>query len=221
MLAFDEIFARALARKGPELETLLPQPVDPDSLRGLSDDRYLASMTRSIFQSGFVWRVVENKWPGFEEVFQGFNPDLLSALPEDAYAMMMQDQRIIRNRPKVLTVPVNAQMVVDIAAEHGSFGAWLADWPEDNIVGLWQELAKRGKRLGGNTGPFFLRRMGKDTFLFTRDVHTALQQMDIVGKNPHTKGSQKAAQQAFNQWAAESGRSFSEISRLLSYTVES
>ncbi len=219
MLSFDQIYAAAAIRKGDTLEDQLPEPVDVDELRGIENHRYLSSMTRGIFQSGFVWRVVENKWPSFEEVFQGFDPDLLSVLPEDAYAVMAKDARIIRNRQKVYTVPQNAQMVMDTIAEHGSFGDFLADWPCDNIVGLWQDLAKRGARLGGNTGPYFLRRMGKDTFLLTADVTIALQRMDLIGKNPHTKSGQRAAQEAFNTWQQESGRPLSQISRLLSYTV--
>ena len=35
------------------------------------DDRYLSEMTRCIFQAGFVWRVVDNKWDDFEDVFFG------------------------------------------------------------------------------------------------------------------------------------------------------
>jgi len=218
---FEHIYAMALAHKGPTLEESLPHPQPAEALLAISDDRYLASMTRSVFQSGFVWRVVEHKWPGFETVFQHFNPELLSILPEDVYGQMATDQRIIRNGQKVQTVRKNAQMIVDITAEHGSFGRFLAQWPADNIVGLWEVLVKRGARLGGNTGPFFLRRQGKDTFLFTRDVTVALQRMDIIGKNPHTKGSGKAAQLAFNTWCQQSGRSLSEISRILSYTVVS
>ena len=30
-------------------------------------------MTRAIFQSGFSWKVIEAKWPGFEEAFDGFD----------------------------------------------------------------------------------------------------------------------------------------------------
>ena len=219
MLSFDQIYAAAAIRKGDKLEDQLPEPVAQDALRGIADHRFLAAMTRGIFQSGFVWRVVENKWPSFEEVFQGFDPDLLSVLPEDAYAVMARDARIIRNRQKVDTVPRNAQMVMDTIAEHGSFGNYLADWPSDNIVGLWQDLSKRGARLGGNTGPFFLRRMGKDTFMLTGDVTIALQRMGLIGKNPHTKSAHAAAQKAFNAWQLESGRPLCQISRLLSYTV--
>ena len=175
VLSFDEIRKTAFQRKGPEMDQMLPKPQSAAALRRIGDDRFLAAMTRAVFSSGFVWKVVEAKWPGFEEVFYGFDPQRILDLIPPHWEAIRQDERIIRNRPKIETVAVNAGMVMELAAEYGSIGKMIADWPESDIVGLWQLLKKRGARLGGNTGPFMLRAMGKDTFLLTRDVVTALQ----------------------------------------------
>ena len=56
------------------------------SARALSqskDDRWLAQMTRCVFQAGFVWRVVDNKWDDFEDVFFGFPPQKIVMLSPD------------------------------------------------------------------------------------------------------------------------------------------
>ena len=44
------------------------------ALAGTTDDRILACMAQRIFCAGFVWRVIEQKWPGFEAGFLGFIP---------------------------------------------------------------------------------------------------------------------------------------------------
>ena len=48
--------------------------------------------------------------------------------------------------------------------EHGSFGKFLAKWPSSDQIGLLDLLAKRGSRLGGNTGQMLLRFIGWDGF---------------------------------------------------------
>jgi len=42
----------------------------------------LEIMSKSVFQSGFSWKVVESKWPGIREAFQVFNPGFLAELSE-------------------------------------------------------------------------------------------------------------------------------------------
>ncbi|MEM0954121.1 MAG: DNA-3-methyladenine glycosylase, partial [Pseudomonadota bacterium] len=82
---FEAIYKRACERKGgpARLEKLLASPRSRRSLKALSDDRYLAEFSKKVFQSGFVWRVVEQKWEGFESLFWGFNIDKLLLMPDD------------------------------------------------------------------------------------------------------------------------------------------
>ena len=68
MTSFDALYHLAAANQGgvEALENRLPQPKTVAQLKRLSDDRYLSMMARCIFRAGFVWRVIDNKWPGFE-----------------------------------------------------------------------------------------------------------------------------------------------------------
>lgn len=222
MDAFDSIFQRAAERKGGavELEALLPRPLDAGALRQVSDDRYLAEMTRCIFRSGFVWKIIEAKWPGFEEAFSGFDVATCALLSDEDQERLTQDDRIVRNARKIQSVPANAAFILDVRREHGSFGGYVADWPTDNIVGLWDDLRRRGSRLGGQTGRFFLRFIGKDTPLLSADVVKALVNQGVVDKEPTSKRALAQVQAAFNQWQAESGRPLCQISRVLSNSVD-
>lgn len=74
--SFAKIRTRAERRKGgaEALAKLLPPKPDPAALAALGDDRILAEMTRRIFSAGFVWKIIEAKWPGFEAAFLEFDP---------------------------------------------------------------------------------------------------------------------------------------------------
>jgi hypothetical protein len=61
--------------------------------------------------------------------------------------------------------------------------------------------------------------MGKDTFLFTRDIEHYLRATKIVDSGRETKRAMQAAQQAFNEWQQESGRSLNHISQLIAFSV--
>ena len=68
----------------------------------------------------------------------------------------------------------NAGFVQEIAKEHGSFGKFLSNWPSADEIGLLDLLAKRGSRLGGNTGQMLLRFVGWDGFVTSQDVVACL-----------------------------------------------
>ena len=221
MDSFDSIFQRAAERKGgaAALEQLLPKAEAEEKLQSLPDDRALAEMTKCIFRSGFVWKIVENKWPHFEVAFHGFDVTRCAMLSDEELEALAVDERIIRNARKIRSVRRNAAYILEVREEHGSFGAYLASWPATDIFGLWADLKRRGDRLGGHTGGFFLRCVGKDTPMFSRDVIKALVQLQVVDKEPTSKRDLAATQAAFNQWREASGRELCQISRVLACSV--
>lgn len=218
---FAQILARAAERKGSEeyVLELAGDSLPLELIEQIPDDRWLAAFTKQIFQSGFVWRVVEDKWSGFEEVFFEFDIEKMLMMPDEMWEAKCKDERIIRNGKKVMTIKKNAQMIYEIAAEHGSFGKWLAAWPTDDMVGLWNYLKKHGDRLGGNTGPYALRRMGVNTFIISQDNEAYFRAYKLIDGGVSTKKSQTAMQDCFNQWQQETGYDYTTLSRILSYSV--
>lgn len=216
---FESIFDRAVKRKGGEkaLSSLLTQPVS--DLTAVSDDRVLSQMTKKIFQSGFVWKVVENKWDNFEEVFWGFDIEKLLLMPDEMLERKATDPAIIRNFNKVKTIRDNALMLKDISDAHGSVGKWLSEWPSNDVIGLWAYLKKYGQRLGGNTGPYALRTLGKDTFLLSRDVEAYFRANKLIDGGISSKRSLNTIQGCFNQWQDESHLSLQEISQIIAYST--
>jgi 3-methyladenine DNA glycosylase Tag len=215
--AFKTIRERAEKRKGgaKALAALLPAKPDTKTLEKRGDDRYLAEMTRRVFSAGFAWSVIEAKWPGFEAAFHGFEPGVLLMQPDDFWDGLTKDPRIVRNGVKIMSVQKNARFVQDIAKEHGSFGAFLAGWPSTDEVGLLEVLAKRGDRLGGNTGQMFLRFVGWDGFVLSKDVVACLREAGVdIAPEPKSKRDLAKAQAQFNAWAEETGLPFVQLSRI-------
>ena len=139
---------------------------------------------------------------------------------DEKLELLAQDRSIVRNFTKIVAVRNNAVYVLDRQRSHGSFAAFIADWPEDNITGLWLEMKKHGCRLGGNSGPMMLRSMGKDTFLLTKDVCDALINQGFIKKiSPSSQRDLKVVEQVFNRLRDESGRPLCQISRILACTV--
>ena len=222
--SFQSLYHRAAERKGGKkaLNFLLDDLgglTNNELKKVLTDDRVLSAFTKKIFQSGFVWRVVENKWDNFEESFFQFNLEKVLMMPEEMMERKAADPKIIRNYNKVKTIKANAQMIFNEQQNGHSFIEFIANWPASDMIGLWAYLKKNGQRLGGNTGPYALRALGIDTFLITRDIEAYFRAHDIVTGGIQTKSSLKAIQDRFNQWQTECDLSLSQLSRLVAYAT--
>lgn len=222
MASFDKIRDAACRRLGGEaaLTARLPAVKSPSELRATPDDRYLSLMSLRIFRAGLKHSLVDAKWPAFEEVFHGFAPRRVRAMNDEAIEALMSDTRVIRHWGKLKSVRANAAALGDIAASSGSFGAWLAEWPGSDIVGLWQALAKQFQQLGGNSGPTFLRMAGKDTFILTHSVVEALNHWKAFSGEPKTKADRTRVQELFNGWAAATGQPLAHLSMTLALSVD-
>jgi 3-methyladenine DNA glycosylase Tag len=214
---FDSIFEQAAQRKGGDaaLRDLFPQPKSTAALRRVSDSACLEEMTKCIFRAGFVWRVIENKWEGFQHAFDEFDVTDCSLLGDEDLERLAQDTSIVRNASKIATVPKNARFVLDVREEHGSFARYLANWPTADFVGLWADLKGRGARLGGQTGRYFLRSIGYDSPVLSADVVRALIAAGVVDKEPTSKKGLAATQAAFVAWQDQTQLPMSAISRVL------
>ena len=221
MKRFSKLYELAAARKGGEaaLEALIAEPKSSATLARISDDRWLSGMARSVFRAGFNWKVVDNKWPDIEAAYGGFDPHVVAFQSDDDLDALVKDPRVIRAWRKLKAIRVNAQYIVDLAAEHGSAAKFFADYPSSEYVALLDDMKKRGSHLGGTSAQYFLREMGKDSFIMSRDVAAALKREKVFDGTPTSKSSMNRIQQAFNEWVDDGGQSLTRVSRVLAFTV--
>lgn len=194
-------------------------PLDAKALAAIPDDRWLAQMTKVVFQAGFNWKVIEAKWPGFEEAFFGFDVGRVALMSDDWFDELVRDTRIVRNAMKIRSVQENAVFVQTASAEAGGFGRRIADWPNEDYAGLLRWLGREGSRLGGTSAQYFLRVMGKDSYILSRDVVARLVAEGVIDKPPTSQKAMVAVQAAFNGWAAGSGQSLKVLSRVLAQSI--
>lgn len=216
MTPFVVILDEALVHHESEtIEARIPPTIRPAALEALSADRILAAMARRIFSAGFRWSVVAKKWPEIEAAFDHFDVATVAAYEAEKVAALREDRRIIRHPGKIRAIIENASRMERLAEESHSVARWIARWPEDDVVGLWHALAKRFTMMGGASGPYFLRSIGRDTFILTPDVLTTLAAHGVYSGKGTGKRDQRAIQEHFNRWREETGYSYAALSMVL------
>ncbi len=222
MQNFNTIYEAAIGLSGSEdeLKRSLPVPRAVAELKQLDDAFCLSNMSRRIFQAGLNRKMIDNKWPAFEEVFHYFDIDAVRMMSDDDLDRLMLDTRIVRHWGKIQSVRHNAQTIFELNEEDGGFVEYVADWPVENIIGLWSVLKKRFKQLGGASGPYFLRRIKKDTFLLTSDVVRALGKWGAIDFIPKNKSELVKVQACMNDWQEECGLPYSQISMVLARSID-
>ncbi len=220
MRHFEKIYQISADRHGgpAELESKLSKPKPIAELVAMSDDRWLSLITKTVFQAGFNWKVIESKWDGFETAFDGFDIGRCAFMDDEKFDALLQDTRIVRNGTKIATVRDNAAFLLELRAE-GGVGQILGGWPSQDYVGLLQMLAKRGSRLGGASAQYAMRFAGRDSFILSQDVTARLIAEGVIDKPATSKKAMAAVQAAFNIWMEQSGRSLTEISRVLAMSL--
>lgn len=128
-----------------------------------SDAGYLEMMTAVIFMAGLNRQVVEGKWDGFLDAFEGFDVDAVAGFTPKDIERLSDDERIIRYTAKIKAVVDNAQEMQAIAEEHGSFGTWLRTYVDEHGVdATTKELAKRFKYVSESSARRYLYAVGED-----------------------------------------------------------
>ena len=221
MKKFSALYKQAASRKGGEkvLEGMIARPRSAAALARLPDDRWLSGMAKAVFRAGFNWSVIDKKWPDIELAFNGFDPHHVAFLSDDDLDELLKDARVIRHWRKLKAIRANAQYTVDLASEHGTAAKYFADYPTAEYVGLLQNLKKHAAYLGGTTGQYFLRELGKDSFILSKDVIAALRRESVFDGSPTSKSSLADIQGAFNEWVDDGGESLTRVSRVLAFTV--
>lgn len=131
--------------------------------RPQNDAGYLEMMTAIMFVSGLSRAVVESKWDGFLVAFEEFEVDKVADFTDVDVERLSQDTRIVRYKAKIRAVVDNAREMQQIAAEHGTFGAWLRQSLEGGGVdSTAKELGRRFKYLSERSSRRYLYAVGED-----------------------------------------------------------
>ena len=120
-----------------------------------TDDEYFERMTKTLFQAGLNWQVIENKWPNFEKAFANFSIPKVSKFGERQVASLMNNEGIVRNEKKIRSTIYNAQQSIAIEKEFGSFKDYFKSFGKNHDK-LLEDLQSRFEHLGPSSSRTFL-----------------------------------------------------------------
>ena len=109
----------------------------------LDDDNLLFErLVLEINQAGLSWITILKKADNFRKTYHGFKIEKIAKYTEQDRERLLNDAGIIRNRLKVNAAIVNAQKILDLRKEYGSFKGWLdAHHPLTKVE--WTKLFKK------------------------------------------------------------------------------
>jgi DNA-3-methyladenine glycosylase I len=133
------------------------------SRRPPSDSAYFENLSRCVFQSGLNWATIASKWPDFRAAFEGFEITRVAGYGSVDIARLMGNERIIRNRNKILATIHNAREFERIVKESGSVPAWLDSLDKSNNYNfIIRKVVSRFKHVGATSVPLWLYSVGED-----------------------------------------------------------
>ena len=148
----------------------------------IEDDNLLfGRLLLEINQAGLSWNTILIKKGNFQKAYDNFNIQIIANYSENDRARLLSDAGIIRNKLKVNAAIHNAQQIIQLQEEHGSFKKWL-DKNHPLTKEEWVKLFKKTfKFTGGEITNEFLLSTG-----YLRGAHDEnCSVFDIIlGHNP-------------------------------------
>jgi 3-methyladenine DNA glycosylase Tag len=120
---------------------------------------YLEALSRPVFQAGISWRVVDAKWDGIRKAFKGFDPKKVAKFGPDQIDKLMDDEALIRSRPKIQAVVDNAQTLLELDAEHQGFRRYLK--AQGDTAAVAKDLQRQFRFIGPSGAHMFLYTVGE------------------------------------------------------------
>jgi DNA-3-methyladenine glycosylase I len=87
----------------------------------LGDQKLFEKLSLEAFQAGLSWITILKRRPGFREAFANFDISTVARFTDEDVERLMRDERIIRNRAKIVATIENAKVTESMLA--GSPGA--------------------------------------------------------------------------------------------------
>jgi DNA-3-methyladenine glycosylase I len=113
---------------GPRPDELMIRYHDEEWGAPIHDDTELFErLALESFQAGLSWSTILRKREAFRAAFSGFDPVAVAAFDAADRERLMADAGIVRNRSKIDATIGNAAALLRVAAEFGTFDAYLAE----------------------------------------------------------------------------------------------
>jgi len=127
-----------------------------------NDAGYFEKITQAVFQAGFSWQVIRNKWPGFQKAFAGFDVGKVAAFTDEDLERLVENKEIVRNGRKIAATIANARVCQKLIAQHGSIHNYLRTLDGEPYQSRSKKFCKQFKFMGPMGAYFFFWSVGED-----------------------------------------------------------
>lgn len=105
------------------------------------DNRLFEMLILEGMQAGLSWITILKKREAFRESFDEFDPHKVALYDEQKVEELMQNEKIIRNRRKIISAINNAKLFLEIQSKYGSFDKFIWNYVDNKpIVGHWNNI---------------------------------------------------------------------------------
>ncbi|PQB07968.1 DNA-3-methyladenine glycosylase [Polaribacter filamentus] len=98
------------------------------------DETLFEFLILETFQAGLSWITILNKRENFRKAFDSFDYNKIATYPESKYESLLLDAGIIRNKLKIRSAIINAQLFMDVQQEFGSFSAFIWSYVDNEPI---------------------------------------------------------------------------------------
>lgn len=107
-----------------------------------NDNALFERLVLEINQAGLSWSTILNKKQNFKSAFDNFDINTVAAYSSADIERLLNNAGIIRNKLKINAAIHNANRIIELQKEHGSFKNWL-DKNHPKTKDEWTKLFKK------------------------------------------------------------------------------
>ncbi|HTO15717.1 MAG TPA: DNA-3-methyladenine glycosylase I [Edaphocola sp.] len=112
------------------------------------DNELFGRLILEVFQAGLSWETILKKEENFKKAFQNYDIKKIACFGKKDFDALIQNAGIIRNKLKINATIYNAQKIVELQNEYGSFEKWLAS-NHSLVLQDWVKLFKKSFKFTG------------------------------------------------------------------------
>lgn len=141
--------------------------------------QYFEVMSRAVFQAGLRWADIAKNWERYREAFSSFDAYAVAQYTEGDVDRLMRTDGILHSARKIRGIIANAQTLVKLEREHGTFKTYLRSFPDYDA--LSKDIRRQFAFMGEMNAWYFLFRTCEPVPQFEHWV------MTIPGEHPRMK----------------------------------
>lgn len=100
----------------------------------LDEDYLLEMLILETFQAGLSWEIILNKRENFRQAFDNFDIRKIANYDDKRVENLLANSGIIRSKQKIISTVSNAQILLNIKQEYGSFNHYLEGFHQGQII---------------------------------------------------------------------------------------